>query len=274
MNFFDVVLWPLKWVIEAIIVSAHNFLTLLGLDPVFGVTWVLSIAILVVFVRAAMIPLFLRQMRVAKKLKDLSPQLQIIQEKYNGKIDAESRAAQSAELVALYKEAGTSPGSFLVPVLIQAPIFLSLFAVLNHAARKGTAGVGWFTDRLAGEFNEATIFGASLHDSFSSAVVDNITATLILVPVIIAVMILAQYLTLRWSTDGSNRKSNGMRVQYGALILFSGVFLFSGTAFPLSLLLYMLFSTLWTTVQQFVYLMWERRTAKAVVDTVEDVDAV
>lgn len=274
MNFFDVVLWPLKWVIEAIIVSAHNFLTLLGLDPVFGVTWVLSIAILVVFVRAAMIPLFLRQMKTAKKLKDLSPQLQVIQEKYNGKIDAESRAAQSAELVALYKEAGTSPGSFLVPVLIQAPIFLSLFAVLNHAARQGTAGVGWFTDRLAGEFNEATIFGASLHDSFSSAVVDNITATLILVPVIIAVMILAQYLTLRWSTDGSNRKSNGMRLQYGALILFSGVFVFSGTAFPLSLLLYMLFSTLWTTVQQFIYLLWERHAAKAVVDTVEDVDAV
>lgn len=274
MNFFDVVLWPLKWVIEAIIVSAHNFLTLLGLDPVFGVTWVLSIAILVVFVRAAMIPLFLRQMRTAKKLKDLSPQLQVIQEKYNGKIDAESRAAQSAELVALYKEAGTSPGSFLVPVLIQAPIFLSLFAVLNHAARKGTAGVGWFTDRLAGEFNEATIFGASLHDSFSSAVVDNITATLILVPVIIAVMILAQYLTLRWSTDGSNRKSNGMRVQYGALILFSGVFVFSGTAFPLSLLLYMLFSTLWTTVQQFIYLLWERRAAKTVADAVEDVDVV
>jgi len=274
LNFFDVVLWPLKWVIEAIIVSAHNFLTLLGLDPVFGVTWVLSISILVVFVRAAMIPLFLRQMRVAKKLKDLSPPLQAIQEKYNGKIDAESRAAQSAELVALYKEAGTSPGSFLVPVLIQAPIFLSLFAVLNHAARQGTAGVGWFTDRLAGEFNEATIFGASLHDSFASAAVDNITATLILVPVIIAVMILAQYLTLRWSTDGSNRKSSGMRVQYGALILFSGVFVFSGTAFPLSLLLYMLFSTLWTTVQQFVYLMWERRAAKTVVNTVEDVDAV
>jgi YidC/Oxa1 family membrane protein insertase len=260
LNFFDVVLWPLKWVIEAIIVSAHNFLTLLGLDPVFGVTWMLSIAILVVFVRAAMIPLFLHQMRTAKK--------------YNGKIDAESRAAQSAELIALYKEAGTSPGAFLVPVLIQAPIFLSLFAVLNHAARQGTAGVGWFTDRLAGEFNEATIFGASLHDSFSSAVVDNITATLILVPVIIAVMILAQYLTLRWSTDGSNRKSNGMRLQYGALILFSGVFVFSGTAFPLSLLLYMLFSTLWTTVQQFIYLLWERRAAKAVADTVEDVDVV
>jgi len=274
LNFFDVVLWPLKWVIEAIIVSAHNFLTLLGLDPVFGVTWMLSIAILVVFVRAAMIPLFLHQMRTAKKLKDLSPQLQVIQEKYNGKIDAESRAAQSAELIALYKEAGTSPGAFLVPVLIQAPIFLSLFAVLNHAARQGTAGVGWFTDRLAGEFNEATIFGASLHDSFSSAVVDNITATLILVPVIIAVMILAQYLTLRWSTDGSNRKSNGMRVQYGALILFSGVFVFSGTAFPLSLLLYMLFSTLWTTVQQFIYLLWERRAAKAVADDVEEVDVV
>jgi YidC/Oxa1 family membrane protein insertase len=279
VNFFDVILWPIKWLIEAILVVAHNFLGVLGLDPVSGVSWVLAIALLVVVVRAAMIPLFLHQVRSGKRMRGLSSQVQAIQEKYKGKSDALSRQKQSEEMMALYKEAGTGPFSFLASSLIQAPIFISLYAVLSHAARTGDAGVGWLTARLATEFNVATFFGASLHGSFVAALSSGLSsATLVLVPVIIVVMITAQYFTLRWSSAAGSlnepvgQGKNVMRVQYGALVLFSLIFVFSGAAFPLSLLVYMLFSTLWTAGQQFIYLQVEKHAAERAADEAEVVE--
>ena len=61
MNIIDAILWPIKWVIEAILVGWHTLLTAVGLDPAAGLTWVLSIVGLVLVVRAALIPLTVKQ---------------------------------------------------------------------------------------------------------------------------------------------------------------------------------------------------------------------
>ena len=64
MNIFDTILWPIKWVIEAILVGWHWFLTnVLQLDASAGLTWVLAIVGLTVVVRAALIPIFVRQIK-------------------------------------------------------------------------------------------------------------------------------------------------------------------------------------------------------------------
>src|SRR6187549_576865 len=141
--FFGTLLTPIKWVVEAILVFFHWALSSVGLDPDDGLTWVLSIVGLVLVVRAALIPIFVRQIKSQRRMLEVAPQLKKIQDKYKGKKDQFSREAMSRETMALYSKTGTNPLSSCLPLLLQMPIFFGLFSVLNNAQGKGhPAGVG------------------------------------------------------------------------------------------------------------------------------------
>ena len=82
LGFFGTLLWPIKWVIEAILVGFHSLFTLAGLESEAGLTWVLSIVGLVIVIRAALIPIFVRQIKSQRKMLEISPELKKIQDKY------------------------------------------------------------------------------------------------------------------------------------------------------------------------------------------------
>ena len=63
MNIIDTILWPIKWVVELILVAFHELWSFIGLDPYAGLTWVLSIVGLVLVIRAALIPIFVKQIK-------------------------------------------------------------------------------------------------------------------------------------------------------------------------------------------------------------------
>ena len=82
---FGTILWPIKWVVELILVAFHELFTVMGMDPAAGITWVLSIVGLTVVVRAALIPVFVRQIKNQRRMLEVAPQLKKIQDKYKGK---------------------------------------------------------------------------------------------------------------------------------------------------------------------------------------------
>ena len=173
MEFFDTILWPIRWVIEAVLAGAHHGLEYLGMDPTSGAAWFLSIATLVLIVRAALIPVFVRQIRSQRRMMEIAPELKKIQDKYKGKKDQFSREAMSRETMALYGKAGTNPFSSCLPLLLQMPIFFGLFRVLSTAA-EGRAGVSFMTQDLAEQFGQAALFGlaplqATMAFAFSDA---------------------------------------------------------------------------------------------------------
>ena len=135
MDIFGIILWPIKWVIELILVGFHSLWTSVGLDPDAGLTWVLSIVGLVLVVRAALIPIFVRQIKSQRKMLEVAPQLKKIQDKYKGKKDQFSREAMSRETMELYKKTGTNPLRSCLPLLLQMPIFFGLFSVLQRRVR-------------------------------------------------------------------------------------------------------------------------------------------
>jgi YidC/Oxa1 family membrane protein insertase len=119
MDIISTILWPLKWAVEFILVAFHWLFTTLGMDPDAGITWVLAIAGLVVVVRAALIPVFVRQIKSQRKMLEIAPDLKKIQDKYKGKKDQYSREAMSRETMALYSKHGTNPLSSCLPLLLQ-----------------------------------------------------------------------------------------------------------------------------------------------------------
>ncbi len=119
------VLWPIKWLIELLLVAFHWFWTAVGLNPDAGITWILSILGLVIVVRSALIPVFVRQIKSQRRMMMIAPQIKKIQDKYKGKKDQYSREAMSRETMALYKNNNANPLSSCLPLLIQMPVFLS-----------------------------------------------------------------------------------------------------------------------------------------------------
>jgi YidC/Oxa1 family membrane protein insertase len=257
-DFLGTILTPIKWVIEAILVGFHWLLTSLGLDPAAGLTWVLSIVGLVLVVRAALIPIFVRQIKSQRRMLEVAPQLKKIQDKYKGKKDQFSREAMSRETMELYKKTGTNPLASCLPLLIQMPIFFSLFSVLQEA-NKGLPGVGLLSEELSENFGNASLFGiAPLHDSIQSAAANDPVETVVIVIAVVMVVIMtaSQFITqlqIMSKNQSAEMKASPMyRQQRILLYILPLVFAFSGFAFPIGVMFYWLTSNIWTMVQQFL----------------------
>ncbi|WP_284438702.1 membrane protein insertase YidC [Herbiconiux aconitum] len=255
--FLDTILWPIKWVVELILVGWHYFWTFLGLDPAAGLTWVLSIVGLVLVVRAALIPIFVRQIKSQRKMLEVAPQLKKIQDKYKGKKDQFSREAMSRETMELYRRTGTNPLASCLPLLLQMPIFFSLFSVLNNA-QKGLAGVGPLNAELGKQFGDATLFGvAPLHDTFIGAWnAGGPWQVMLIAGLMVVLMTASQFYTqlqIMAKNQSPEAKNSPMFKQQRILLyILPLVFVFSGVAFPLGVMFYWLTSNLWTMGQQFL----------------------
>jgi len=255
MNPIDVILWPIKWVIEFLLVSFHTMWTAIGLDPDGGLTWVLSITGLVLVVRAALIPIFVRQIKSQRKMLEVAPALKKIQDKYKGKKDQFSREAMSRETMEMYKKTGTNPLASCLPLLLQMPIFFGLFSVLSNAQNPAIEkGVGFLNAELSRSFGTASLFDvAPLHESFSSA---STWVVQVIAAVMVVLMTGSQFITqlqIMSKNQSAEMKASPMYKQQRVLLyLLPLVFAFSGFAFPLGVMFYWLVSNFWTMGQQFL----------------------
>ena len=253
MDFLGTILWPIKWAIEAILVAFHWLLEWVGMDPAGGLTWVLAITGLVLVVRAALIPIFVRQIKNQRQMLEVAPQLKKIQDKYKGKKDQFSREAMSRETMELYKRTGTNPLSSCLPLLLQMPIFFGLFSVLNDA-QQDKSGVGLLSEQLSSQFANAEIFGAPLRLAINSA--DGNVAVIVIAAVMVVLMTGSQFITqlqIMSKNQSAEMKASPMyRQQRILLYVLPLVFAFSGFTFPLGVMTYWLVSNFWTMAQQFL----------------------
>ncbi len=259
MDLLSIILWPLKWVVELILVGWHALFSAVGLAPAEGLTWVLSIVGLVLVIRALLIPLFVKQIKNQRRMMEVAPHLKKIQDKYKGKKDQFSREAMSRETMDLYKKTGTNPLGSCLPLLIQMPIFFALFSVLNDS-QNNKAGVGPLNEQLSEQFGSSSLFGfAPLHMSFSSAmnaVGGPEVGVMIVAAIMVVLMTASQFITqlqiVSKNMSDETKASPMFKQQRVLLYILPFVFLFSGFAFPLGVMFYWLVSNIWTMVQQFI----------------------
>lgn len=111
----------LGWIMEVI----FDFLYLIGI-PNIG----LSIILFTVVIYLMMLPLTVKQQKFSKLSAKMSPELEVIKKKYNGKKDQASMLKQQEETQAVYDKYGVSPSGSCVQLLIQMPILLTLYQVI------------------------------------------------------------------------------------------------------------------------------------------------
>jgi YidC/Oxa1 family membrane protein insertase len=236
---------PLYWVTSLILSGFHSvFGALLG--PSSGWAWVLSIVGLTVVIRAALIPLFVKQIKSSRNMQLLQPKVKELQKKYG-----HDRERLAQETMALYKETGTNPFASCLPILLQMPIFLALFRLIDNAANGRTRGV--LTEDQVAQLSQAKIFDAHIADKFTSA--DGQISVQILAGILVLAMTATTFLTQR-QLMSKNMPADAMTGQYAQqqkmlLYVLPVVFAVGGIAFPIGVLFYWTTSNLWTMGQQF-----------------------
>jgi YidC/Oxa1 family membrane protein insertase len=124
---------PLYDLIAKVIVALHEVTRFAG-GASSGLSWAFAIVLLTVTVRLLLFPLFVKQIRAQRKMQEIQPRVKELQAKHKG-----DRETLNAEMMKLYKEQGANPLAGCLPLLLQAPVFFSLFTVLRDFAPKKVA---------------------------------------------------------------------------------------------------------------------------------------
>ena len=113
----------LGWVMNGI----YNLFSNMGV-----VSIALSIIVFTVLIRLMMFPLSIRSTRGSKIQAYLQPEFAKINKKYKGKKDQASLLAKSKETKELQRKYGIKTSTGCITALIQLPIFLSLYNVIQN----------------------------------------------------------------------------------------------------------------------------------------------
>ncbi|HCB57262.1 MAG TPA: membrane protein insertase YidC [Arthrobacter bacterium] len=257
MDIFGTILAPFKWLVSAIMIGFHDGLSFMGLPPANGWTWTVSIIGLVLVIRAALIPVFVKQIKAQRGMQLLQPDLKKLQDKYKGKTDQLSRQAMAQEQMAMYKKHGTNPFSACLPMVIQMPFFFALFQVLSGitAARQTGIGIGAMSHEQVVQFDESSIFGAPLSASLLHGGGGDQVVVWVLSIVMILAMTASQFITQKQimakNMSEEAMASPFMRQQKMMLYILPLVFGVGGINFPIGVLIYWTTTNLWTMGQQF-----------------------
>ena len=237
---------PLYYVISAILVGWHNVWGAV-FGPETGIAWVLSIICLTLVIRIALIPLFVKQIKSSRNMQLIQPKVKELQKKYG-----HDRERLAAETMALYKESGTNPFASCLPIILQMPIFLALFRLIDQAVKHPLDPKGKMTVELNEQFRNATFLGAKISDTFLST--DSLNVR-ILAAILVVAMTATTFLTQRqlMSKNMPADALTGPYAQQQKLLLYvlPVVFAVGGIAFPIGVLFYWTTSNLWTMGQQF-----------------------
>jgi YidC/Oxa1 family membrane protein insertase len=254
---------PLYQAVAWLLVQIHS-----GMAPIFGTdsgySWALSIVLLTVGMRLVLFPVFVKQIRNQRAMQKVQPKMKELQAKYKN-----DKEQLNKEMMALWKEAGANPFSGCLPLLLQIPIFISLFHTLrelkpikgcpNPTATACYHSFPGFPQHLVASAARAKIFGVPIQSSFttSSAFLHDLggnqTSTRILCLVLTILMGASTFITQR-QLMARNGPAEGQMAQQQKILLyvFPVLFLFYGFKFPIGVLLYWLTTNVWSMAQQSV----------------------
>lgn len=124
------IVYPLSWLIT-------YFATL------FGNNYGLSIIVVTLIIRLAILPLMIKQMKSSKAMQALQPEMQKLKEKYSSK-DQQTQQKLQQETMALFQKHGVNPIAGCFPLLIQMPILIGFYHAIMRTQEIAQHNFLWF----------------------------------------------------------------------------------------------------------------------------------
>ena len=104
--------------------------------------WGWTIVFVTILIKLVLFPLSHKGMVSMNKLKELSPKVKALQEKYKG-----DKQKASMHMMELYKKEGANPMGGCLPIILQIPVFFAIYRVLlNSIELKGAEWILWIQD--------------------------------------------------------------------------------------------------------------------------------
>jgi YidC/Oxa1 family membrane protein insertase len=204
------ILQPLSDVEEKILETLHST----------GLGWGLAIMALTVMVRACTLPLTFRQFQKQRELKEHMPELKRLQQTHK-----QDKQRLQKETTAYYREHGINPLGAFAPILVQIPIFISLYYLMRTDVKSGLFGDSGF---LIIPHLTSKPHGA----------------------VLVALMVTYLISQLCTSAVATRTMQGGQRgLMFALPLLFVGVV----ARFPAGLAVYWITTSLWTLGQQLAF---------------------
>ena len=261
--FYEAIAW--------LVVHIHS-----GLSHIFGsgsgAAWGLSIVLLTVAMRLVLFPLFVKQIKNQRAMQLLQPKMKELQTKYKN-----DKEKLNQEMMALWREHGANPLAGCLPLILQIPVFIALFRVLN-SLKPGCGSTSptcitvhgsqfdhhyGISAQLVASAANAKVFGVPIFAAFNSAqdTLSKVGAHTTTVKIVTAVMIVLmgastfftqRQLMARNKASGTQQSDQMQQTQKLMLYVLPLTFAIFGYRFPMGVLLYWLTTNIWSMGQQAV----------------------
>jgi YidC/Oxa1 family membrane protein insertase len=224
--------WTLfRWINQIIVIPTFSFLSS------FISNYGIIILLLTIFIKIIIFPFTYKSFKSQARMRVLAPEIKAINEKYPGNDNAMKR---QQETMALYSRAGASPMSGCLPMLLQMPVLIAMFAFFPSAIELRGQSFLWAHDLSAPD--------SILTLPFTIPFYGNHVSLFCLLMTIVNVI----YIHLNMQSQPGNDAMPGMKwMQYLMPVMF--LFFFNDYASGLSY--YYFLSLLITIVQTWIFRM-------------------
>jgi YidC/Oxa1 family membrane protein insertase len=191
-----------------------------------------SIVVLTVIVRLIILPLFVTQYRSARRMQEISPQLKQMQAKYKG-----DKRKQQEEMMRLFQENKVNPFGSCLPMVVQIPVFISLYYVLKD-----------FSNRVLPHSADQNLSFMWVFDDISQQFRSIGWPALLIAAIYGVTQLLATEVSMATTPQTSDWQRKLFRIM--PLFIVLGLFIYPNV--PAGLVLYWMTTNLWTCGQQVV----------------------
>jgi len=231
---------PLISAFESIMVFIHAHLV--------GGSWGLAIVGLTVLIRAVLVPVTFKQLKSMQEMQRLAPEINALKEKYK-----EDKQRQQQEIMKFYQEHKINPLASCLPLLMQLPVFVSLFYMLRTDLKLDICGKQIHA-HYGAHVSESTLskvtcsqVPGALHSAkflFLPDITSKATGAALIVLIVLYVgSQLASTLIATATADPNQRR---------LMLLLPVVFVVILYRYPAGLLVYWITTNTWTIAQQYL----------------------
>lgn len=230
---------------------------LLPLDTKYLSAYSISLILITLVIKFLLLPLTLKQTKSMKRMQELTPKVNELKEKY-GK-DPQTFQRKQMEL---YKEANYNPMAGCLPMLIQLPLIITFFNVIQNPVKYFFSGNQASYDLMNKSFLWIKDLAFSEGHTLSGGIVNglgmgfNIPLIGLALPILAGISAYSTYLTTKMTSsaqpavadDQAKATQNMMSIMMPIMIFFMSI------KFPSGLALYWVIGNIFQLVQQWIVL--------------------
>jgi YidC/Oxa1 family membrane protein insertase len=211
----------LEWILKRMLVLFHSLIP----------NWGVAILILTIVIKVVLYPFTHKSYQSTSKMQALAPKINELKAKYK-----DNPTKMNQEMANIYKSEGVNPLGGCLPLLLQMPIFIALYGLLNkHFDLRGAVFIpGWITDLSGPE----TIFTLPFSIPFLGSDIH-------LLPILFALTMVISTKTMQ--SPGAAGQQGSMKMMMYFMPLFLFFVLYSA---PSGLLIYWIMTNVLTMFQQ------------------------